>query len=112
MSLRDQILHSLPPSETVMIPEWESYVLVVGMTGAQRDELDRMALNGKSLSPNLRAVICRMCVHDPETRIALFSKEDEAQLGGLSGSALDRVLEAAQRLSGIGSDAIEREKKD
>lgn len=112
-SLRDKILSSRLPSELVYIEEWGGEVLVIGMTGAQRDEIDRMAMNAKGAAgmQNLRSIIARMCVHDPQTRQALFTREDEGLIGELSGSALDSVLECAQRLSGIGADAVDREKK-
>jgi hypothetical protein len=75
---------------------------VRGMNGAERDKFELyMARHAKKLQ-NVRARLVSQCVVD-ESGSRLFGEADIAELGKLSGAALDRVYEVAARLSGIRS---------
>ena len=113
---RDAILRaSTLRTEEVRVPEWADpesgadVVLVQELTGRERDEFETSTavIRGNKSYPdlrNLRAKLVARCVVDPATRKPVFTSDDVAALGELSAAALDRVFEAASRLSGL-SDA-------
>lgn len=97
-----------PPQETVRIPELgdpDGYVIVRGMTGAERDEFETSLIEGKGKkrdvnTKNLRAkLIAFCCVDDAGHRV--FSNEDAEGLGNVRADVLSRIYNVAQRLSGI-----------
>ena len=99
--------------ELIPVPEWGGEVYVRGMSGQERDEFEAsivqmragqeapQALNMK----NVRAKLASLTICD-ETGKRLFSENDIGELGKKSASALQRVFEVAQRLSGLGDDAV------
>ena len=110
---RDEILAAVDrPVETVSVPEWGGEVLVQGLTGVQRDDLEMsiISTNGKKTPNvdmhNLRAKLCALCMVD-ESGKRLFADADVRELGRKSASALQRVFEAAQRLSGLSNADVE-----
>ena len=112
MLTRDRILGAPDlKAEEVFVPEWSDSVLVRGMTGAERDRFESSFLgkDGK-LAPgsmqNLRALMARMCCVDEQGK-HIFTDADVVELGKKSASALQRIFEVAQRLSGLSSRAIE-----
>jgi len=113
MLTRDQILGAKDLArETVNIPEWGGNIIIREMTGKQRDLLEgmmasRMGANGRIMSTkDLRAKMTIMSVigEDGET---LFDDKDIPSISGKSGKALDRIVEAVQKLNGLDSEDIE-----
>lgn len=115
MSLRDRII-AVDDSqrEIVMIPEWGFEVEIRGMSGASRasmtqDTADNNGnVNFNKMMPNLIVG----SIYDPETGEQVFDDADASTVMAKSGSALDRIMTVAMRLSGFGADAIEEAGKD
>tara|TARA_R100000664_G_C2701792_1_gene101849 strand:+ start:354 stop:713 length:360 start_codon:yes stop_codon:yes gene_type:complete len=109
---RDQILSANDQTtETVEVPEWGGSVIVSTMSGRERDafESSLMADKGSSKSANMANLRARLaslcCVAEDGTR--MFTQADIEALGNKSAAALNRIFLAAQRLNGIGEDAVE-----
>lgn len=97
--------------EVVQVPEWGGSVNVIGLSATERDDFESSLLvrNGKKRdvsTHNIRAKLAVRCIVD-ENRMPVFSIEDIQRLGMKSASALTRVFEAAQRLSGLGDQDVE-----
>jgi hypothetical protein len=90
------------PIEMVDIPEWGGSVYVRALTGAERDQLERM-ISKDSVS---RAAIAALVMVDSEGK-QLFSQKDVAALADKHGSALERVVNAALAFNSMTEDAIE-----
>jgi len=109
---RDQIRAAQDrPRETVSVPEWGGDVIVMGMTGSQRDSLEASVIdrNGKKVKidlKDLRAKVVSRTVVD-ENGEPLFSEADMSWLGAKSASALQRIYEVGQRLSGMSDSDVE-----
>lgn len=98
------------PREEVQVPEWGGSVWVSTMTGEGRDAFEQSIVAGQAQKDgpisNIRArLLCFTLVDAQGNR--LFALKDVAALGEKSGLALDRCVKAAQRLNGIGGDALE-----
>lgn len=101
--------------EEVPVPEWKiknvDLVLVQGLSGKERDELEASMIVGKGKNANvnlknLRAkVVARSIVGEDGKRI--FTDADIPALSEKSAIALNRVYEVAQRLSGITQEDVE-----
>lgn len=97
--------------EDVEVPEWGGVVRVRGLTGAERDafESEIVELRGKKAklnTQNFRAKLVRRSVVDEDGQ-RLFSDHDAQLLGQKSASALQRVFDVAQRLSGLSETDVE-----
>ena len=98
--------------EEVHVPEWfDGYVFVKGLTGTERDsfEMSIVKQRGKSASvnmSNIRAKLAALTLCDKEG-VRLFTEADVKALGKKSATALQRVFDVAQKLSGIGEDDID-----
>jgi len=97
--------------EEVFIAEWNGYVIVRGMNGAERDafEASMVEKRGKSREVNLaniRAKLVAKTVIGPDGK-RLFSDHDAEALGKKSAAALQRIFEVAQRLSGLSNEDVE-----
>lgn len=109
---REQILNADDiRKEVVHVPEWGGDVMVYGLSGQERDWFESGALDmssGKAVMDlmNLRARLCTMAIRDEDGQ-HLFTDEDIILLGKKSASALQRVFEAAQRLSGLTNQEVE-----
>ncbi len=110
---REQILNStdLKPQE-VTIPEWNGKVLVRGLTGAERDYFEQSVIEQKGKDAkvnlnNIRAKLVSLTVID-ENGNRIFQEEDVKKLGEKSASALNRIFEVAQKLSGLTPNEVER----
>jgi len=120
---RDAILKaSALRTEEVRVPEWASpesgadMVLVRELRGRERDEWEASlaVMRGGQMVPdvaNMRAKLVARTVVGEDGE-PLFSQQDVNALGELSAAALDRVFEAASRLSGLGKDAVEEMAKN
>lgn len=98
-------------SEIVKVPEWGGDVKVRTMTGVERDSFESSIFETKGTDTkqnltNLRAkLVGRVLVDDEGNR--LFTDREIEELGKKSARALDKVFKVAQRLNGIGGDAVE-----
>lgn len=96
--------------EIVSVPEWGGDVYVRNLSGHERDEFEASIVErrGKKQTLNasdLRAKLAAYSICD-ENGKRLFSESDVRVLTTKSASSLQRVFEVAQRLSGIGDDAV------
>jgi len=114
---REQILQVQDlPVEDVEVPEWGGKVRVRGLTGAERDKFEASIVTRKGnkaeFNPeNIRAKLVAMCVVD-ENGNRLFTDEDIKILGQKSATALDRIFQVAQRLSGLRTEDFEEMQKN
>lgn len=111
---REQILAAPDEQrEIVPVPEWGGEVMVRGLSGRGRDEMEAAVVmqNGRNTRVNhvnLRAKLLVRTVIDPESRQPLFnSNGDVKALGEKSAAALQRVFDVAQRLSGMTASDVE-----
>ena len=108
---RDDILNVKDIAiELVEVPEWGGEVYVKGMTGLERDAFEGsiVEIRGKGRRVNMANVRAKLAAQTlcDENGERLFTDADVKELGRKSASALQRVFEVAQRLSGIGEEAV------
>ena len=109
---RDAILKAAAlKTEDVPVPEWGGSVLVRELRGRERDEWEASLAvqRGRQMVPdvaNMRAKLAARTIVDADLE-PLFSQQDVAALGELSAAALDRVFDAASRLSGLNPADVE-----
>lgn len=109
---RDAILKAAAlKTEDVPVPEWGGSVLVRELRGRERDEWEGSLTvqRGGQMVPdvaNMRAKLAARCIVGDDLE-PLFTQQDVAALGELSAAALDRVFNAASRLSGLNAAALE-----
>lgn len=98
--------------ETVKVPEWNGEVLVKGLMAEERDRFEAsMIQGGQTTTSNIRAKLAALTIID-ENGNHIFDDKDVVVLGKKSGAALDRVFEAASRLSGIAKGDVEELEKN
>jgi len=109
--------------EKVECPEWGGFVFVKSLTAKERDEWETSLFDtkrrGKNVEvkmkrENIRARFVALTVID-ESGTLLFSVADIAELGNKNASAMDRIFEVAQKLSGLTEedlDELEKNLKD
>ncbi len=102
--------------ELVEVPEWGGAVYVRGLTAAEYDAITVSAIEGSGKNhhvnlANLRVKIVAASVVDEDGK-RLFSDSDIKALGNKSAAALQRVFSVAQRLSGLGDEALEKATKE
>lgn len=92
----------------VAVPEWGGVVRIRALSGTERDRFEAsIAGNGKRIRlDNVRAKLVQACAVDGEGN-ALFGTADVAALGRKSAAALNRVFEAAQKLSGLTDEDVD-----
>lgn len=98
-------------TEIVAVPEWGGDVMVRGLTGADRDDLEASIIttNGRNTQmnlKNLRAKMVSKAVVGEDGR-RMFRDEDIQELSAKSAVALQRVFEVAQRLSGMSANDVQ-----
>lgn len=114
---KDQILSADDiQSQRVPVPEWGGEVMVRGLTGSQRDQWEAglTVRRGKTMVPDMRDFRARLvvlCVVDEAGKL-VFGPGDVDALSGKSGAALDRLYDAAAKLSGISEQDVEDLTKD
>lgn len=112
MLTRDQILNAQDiQTEEVSVPEWGGTVLVRALDGEERDALEASMIQGKGKNAqvnlkNLRAKLAARSMVDEKGK-RLFEDGDIPALAKKSAAALNRVYEAAQRLSGITPEDVD-----
>jgi hypothetical protein len=95
------------PRQQVIVPEWNGYVYVRAMTGAERDKLERM-ISKDAVS---RAAIAAFVIVD-ENGKRLFSDSEIEKLAEKSGTALEKVVNAALTFNALTDEALEAAKND
>jgi hypothetical protein len=96
--------------ETVECPEWGGDVRLKSITGSKRDQYEASLVEerGNSRKMNLRnarAKLIILCAVD-ETGRQLFTSEDLRQLGNKNAAPLDRLFDAARKLTGMSDDDV------
>lgn len=115
-------------AELVEIPDWAGSVVVVELTGRDRDafeaEMIQLSTNGKQSMNlrNIRAKLCARAIVDPDdyeiindapklreghTPHRLFTDLEANDLGDLSAEGLEKIFSVAQRLSGISKKDVD-----
>lgn len=99
--------------EKVMIPEWKDkdgeggWVYVRTLTSEERDTYELSAHNESALRKNLRAKLAVMICCD-ESGSRIFKTDQMAvALGKKVASALDRILEAGNRLNFMDNESLD-----
>jgi hypothetical protein len=102
--------------EIVKVPEWatdgDDEVRIRSLSGKERDafEASMVDVNRKGEQKrnveNLRARLVALSIVDEDGEVQ-FSNPDIKQLGDKSAKALDRVADAAQKLSGLSPADVE-----
>lgn len=115
---RDQILGAIDlVIEAVFVPEWGGTVYVRNLSGKGRDAFEgsrvRVGENNKveMVHENTRARLLALAICD-EHGALLFSQEDIETLGEKNASALDRLFDVAQRMSGLRPQDLETKVKN
>lgn len=104
-------------TEDVAVPEWGGVVRVKSLTGDERDAFEAQIRERKrdgTFRPNptqVRTKLIAMTVVDERGR-KVFSHEDVVKLQKKSAAALERVWEAAARLSGLSKEDAEEMSRD
>ena len=98
------------PLECIGVPEWGGDVMVRTMTGADRDAFEASLIGKEGRMENVRARLVSLTLCDA-TGARLFTDAEVTALGNKSARALDRVFTVAQRINGIGTDAVDAAKK-
>ena len=94
--------------QEVHVPEWgeDAIVYVKGMTGRERDQFEAslVEMRGGGTThiklENVRAKLVALTTCD-ESGKRLFTSKDAEELGKKSASALQRLFEVSQHLSGL-----------
>lgn len=116
-SLKERILAAEDmTSEIVEVPEWGDVRIEVRSPSAKfRSRLMRQfidpetgELNYELMYPSLLIATC----HDPETGEKVFEDGDIDALNQKNGSLVERIAQAAMRVSGMGADAVDTGKAD
>ena len=106
---RDTILNAEDlKSEDIDVPEWGGKMRLREMTGADREEYAE-AVSGRA-SHYREALIAFSAIDAQGNRV--FTIEDVEALSRKSDRAIQRLAEAATRLSGIGRAAVEDARKN
>jgi len=101
------------PSEVVELPEIGEgvSVIVTGMTAKERSDFDQQFVSRKGEPMKKRIAegrerIVVACCRDEDGK-RLFTADDVTQLGKQSGIIIERIVNAAQRTSGMTKDELE-----
>lgn len=98
--------------ERVAVPEWGGDVCVRVMSGAERDSFESQMLARKGgADVSIRAPLAAVTLCDEAGR-RLFTPADVEALGEKSGTALDRVFNAAIRINAMGKADVEALEKN
>lgn len=110
---RDQILGAEDRKyEDIHVPEWGGTVRVRALSGVERDayEAGIVQLRGDGTRrftlQNARARLAALSICDVEGN-RVFTEQDVQALGEKSAAALERVFDAARRLSGLSDEDVQ-----
>lgn len=98
--------------DIVECPEWGGKVRIRGLSGTQRDayESSLVVSNGTDRKMNLanaRAKMLVLAVVDGEDR-PIFTSDDVRALGRKSAAPIERIFDAARKLSGMSEEDVEK----
>lgn len=95
-------------TETVEVPEWDGEVLVRSVSGRERAEFEVWVEKADDIEDlaDIRERIVALTVVD-EDGDRLFTEEDVEALTAKSVSAIDRIVDVAQRINGLGGEGDE-----
>ena len=98
-------------SELVNVPEWAGDVMVYGITGTQRGELEASIIEMKGQTQimhlqNLKVLTCSLAIRD-EKGARMFDTDELGELGAKSAQAIERIYAVATRLSGLSQADVE-----
>jgi hypothetical protein len=114
-NLRNKILEASDiRRERVEIPEWGLTLEVRGLTGSQRAKLMRTGFDARGTADfeKLYPELIIASAFDPDGGEPVFTEADRDALNGKSGAALERIAQAAMRLSGLSPEAVEQAEKN
>jgi len=113
MSIREQLLALKIPTATVKVAGIDGLVSLRGLTAGERDSWEQYVYSERDIKKgvkNIRASLVVRCITD-EAGVRLFTDSEIAEVGAMPASAIDKLYEHCQRLSGLGAkDAEELEK--
>lgn len=110
---KDQILNAPDlPTERLTVPGWAGDVLVRGLMADERDDYERetYVVSGTTVTTNLKSVrarLCARCIVDEQGQ-RIFSDDEIPALGRKSSAALEPIVEAIRRLSGMLAGDVEK----
>lgn len=110
---RDDILDADDQQfDTVDCPEWGGKVRIRGLSGTQRDayEASLVQSNGSDRKLNLanaRAKMCVLAIVGADGR-PLFTSDDVRAFGRKSALPIERIFDAARRLSGMSQEDVDK----
>src|SRR5688572_25748018 len=110
---REQILEADDTRyETVECPEWGGDVRLRSISGTKRDAYEQSLVEERGTSRkmnlrNARAKLIILCAID-ETGRPLFTSEDLRGLGNKNAAPLDRLFDAARKLTGMSDNDVEK----
>ena len=95
----------------VNVPEWNGEVWVHGLSGSEKDAYEQSLMSGTGSKKQVslldsRAKFAAECIRD-EKGNKLFDVGDISSLSRKSAAALDRIVAAGEKLSGMGKGDIE-----
>jgi hypothetical protein len=99
-------------TEVVEVPEWGGAVIVRALSGTERDAYEASLVtlrrdgSQRFNMENVRARLAALSIVGEDGE-RLFGDGDLKALGAKSAQALDRVFDAARRLSGLSDEDIE-----
>lgn len=98
--------------EDVEVPEWEGSVRIRVLTGTERDKweqecINRTGPNNKVRIGQLKVGLLAACIVDPSTEDLMFSQKDLVALNQKNSAVIQRLFKEAQRINGIGDEAVD-----
>jgi hypothetical protein len=110
---RDQIIEADDTKyETVACPEWGGDVRLKSISGAKRDSYEASLIDerGGSRKMNLRNARAKLIILTAcdDTGRPLFTTEDLRALGAKNAAPLDRLFDAARKLTGMSDDDVDK----
>jgi hypothetical protein len=110
---RDQIIEADDTKyDIVSCPEWGGDVRLKSISGTKRDNYEASLIDerGPSRKMNLRNARAKLIILTAcdETGRPLFTTEDLRALGAKNAAPLDRLFDAAQKLTGMSKDDVEK----
>jgi hypothetical protein len=106
--------------EDVEVPEWSTVVAIRSMTGVERDRLESTMIETRGRNrqinlQNMRARTVAACAVDKNPKDdpggsppkLLFSPAQVSDLGRKNASAIQRLFNVAQKLSGISQEDVD-----